>query len=106
MWALLHELLRELWRLAVALGLDRVDQWRAECLAALARERQRLFEVLALLCLGLMLFTLGLAGLLLLAWWAMPDAWRLPVMAAVLLLLAGGGLTVLSMARRRWARTV
>ena len=104
MWPLLRELLRELFRLGVALGLDRVDQWRSECLAALGRERQRLFEVLALMCLGLMLFTLGLAGLLVVVWWAMPDAWRLPVMAGLLMALAGAGLAVLSMARRRWAR--
>lgn len=104
MWPLLRDLLRELFQLGVALGFERVDQWRGECLAALARERQRLFEVLALMCLGLLLFTLGLAGLLAVAWWAMPDAWRLPVMAGLLMLLATGGLAVLSMARRRWAR--
>ena len=104
MWPLLRDLLRELFQLGVALGLNRVDQWRGECLAALARERQRLFEVLALMCLGLMLFTLGLAGLLALAWWAMPDAWRLPVMAALLMGMAGGGWGVLAMARRRCAR--
>ena len=106
MWALVHDLLRELFRLGMALGLERVEQWRADCAAALARERQRLFEVLALLCLGLMLFALGLAGLLLLAWWAMPLAWRLPAMGALLLLLAVSGALVLAMARRRWARAL
>lgn len=104
MWALVHELLRELLRLGMALGLERVEQWRADCTAAIARERQRLFEVLALLCVGLMLCALGLAGLLLLAWWAMPAPWRLPVMGAVLLFLAAGGGLVLATAHRRWAR--
>ena len=104
MWPLLRDLLRELFQLGLALGFERVDQWRGECLAVLARERQRLFEGLALMCLGLLLFTLGLAGLLVVAWWAMPEIWRLPVMAGLLLLLTGGGVAVLSMARRRWAR--
>lgn len=104
MWPLLRDLLRELFPLAVALSLDRLEQWRGSCMVALARERQRLFEVLALLCLGLMLFALGLGGLLLLAWWAMPDAWRLPAMAVALLGLAMAGLSVLWAARRRWAQ--
>ncbi len=104
MWPVLQELLRELFRLALAMGLDRVDQWRSACALALARERQRLFEVLALLCLGLLMLAVGLTGLLWLAWWAMPEAWRLPLMAAVLVLLSAAGLAVLGMARRRVAR--
>lgn len=104
MWPELRALLRELFRLAVGLGLDRVEAWRNTCLEALARERQRLFEVLALLCLGLTLLALGLGGLLLLAWWSMPEAWRVPVMALALLLLTATGLGALQRARRRATR--
>lgn len=104
MWPLLHELVRDLFRLALAMGLERVDQWRSACIQALAQERRRLFEVLTLLCLGLMLCALGLSGLLLLAWWVMPEPWRVPMMAALLLLLTTAGAAVLGLARRRLAR--
>ena len=105
MWPLLQELLRELFRLSMALGLERVEQWRSTCVLALERERQRLFEVLALLCLGLLLLAVGLSGLLWLAWWSLPEAWRLPLMGSVLLLLTAAGMAVLGLARRRVMRT-
>ncbi len=104
MWPLLQDLLRELLRLAIALGLERVEAWRSACLQALERERQRLFEALALMCLGLTLLALGLGGLLLLSWWALPQAWRVPVMVAALLLITAAGLGVLQAARRRVLR--
>lgn len=104
MWPLLQEVLRELLRVALALGTDQAEQWRSRCLSALARERQRLFEVLALLCLGLVLLAIGLSGLLWLTWWALPDAWRLPLMGVLLGLLSATGLWLLAWAMRRLAR--
>ena len=104
MWPVLQELLRELLRLAMAVGLERVEQWRSACTLVLERERQRLFEALALLCLGLLMLAVGLSGLLWLAWWALPEPWRLPLMGVLLLLLSVAGLSVLSLARRRVAR--
>ena len=104
MWSLLREVLLEAWRLAVALGLERVDQWKAACEQVLARERQRLFEALALLCLGLMLLALGLCGLLVLAWWALPDTSRGLVMGLLLAAFVTLGLLLLEQARRRVAK--
>lgn len=90
--------------MAVALGLERVDQWKAACEQVLARERQRLFEALALLCLGLMLLALGLCGLLLLAWWSLPEASRGLIMGLLLGTFVTLGLLLLEQARRRVAK--
>ncbi|NBO77173.1 MAG: hypothetical protein EBV28_09265 [Betaproteobacteria bacterium] len=102
MWPVLRELLRELFKLGLGAAGQWAQEWRDTCIQALERERQRLFEGLALLCLGLVLFTLGLTGLLLLGWWALPADWRLPVMATVMFALTALGWAVLGLARRRW----
>ena len=101
MWPLLRDLLAEVFRLVVALGSERVDHGRAACEQALVRERRRLFEALALLCLGLLLLAIGLLGLILLAWWALPPSGRLPVMGVLMLLLVAAGALLLDRARRR-----
>lgn len=94
------ELLLELARLGCAWGLRRVQQWRRQLLTVLARERRRAFDAVVLLGLGLVLCTVGLCGLLLVAWWSLPEPARPAVMLGLLTLvtLFGGALLLLA----RW----
>lgn len=101
MWPLLRQWAREALRLLLALGWEQLESLRHDWRQALARERQRAFELLALLCLGLLCCSLAAAGMLLLVWWALPEHWRLPVMALLLAALGVVGLGVLAAARRR-----
>lgn len=95
------ELLLELARLARIWGFQRLQQWRTQALTALARERRRAFDAVVLLGLGLVLCTVGLCGLLLVAWWALPEPARVPAMAALLMLVIVFGAALLLLARRR-----
>jgi uncharacterized membrane protein YqjE len=101
-WPLLRDVLRELLQLGLCAAGQQAQAWRDACVQALVRERQRLFEGLALLCLGLVLFTLGLAGLLLVLWWVLPEPARLVAMGVLTATLMMLGLAVLGLAWRRW----
>lgn len=103
MGPLLRELLRELVHQCLCAAGQGLEQWCTRGLQRLALERQRLFEGLLLLCLGLVLLSAGLAGLLFLAWWALPSEVRLPVMTGLLMALVVLGLAILAWAWRRWA---
>ena len=102
MWPLLRDILRELFQLVLCAAGQQAQAWREACVQALVRERQRLLEGLALLCLGLVLFTLGLAGLLLVLWQVLPEPTRLLAMGVLMTSLMLLGLLVLSLAWRSW----
>ena len=94
-------LLQDLVRLGREWGAVRVDLWRAQAQAAVEREQRRVFDTLALLAIGLLLSTMGLAGLLLLLWTELPTTWRLPVVGLLLIGLGAAGAASLMGARRR-----
>lgn len=104
MWRTLRTLAGELLRIGQDWGHQRWQAWQLQCRQALARERQRLFEALALLCLGLLACAIGLGGLLVLAWLVLPPEARVPVLAAALVILSAGGLALVWAARQRVSR--
>ena len=97
-------LFQDLVRLGREWGAVRMDLWRAQAHAAVEREQRRLFDTVALLSMGLVLCTVGAAGLLLLLWTELGPPWRAPVMGAILALIGLGGAGLLSSARRRLLR--
>lgn len=88
---------------ALAAWLQTVIARRLEpLLRAFEQERQRLFDVLALLGLGLMLLAISVCCALAMLWWSLSESARWAVMMWAVSLLGLLGLALLLWARARW----